>query len=539
MAGLEEAFERIGLVVEHHLPLTHAAGLALAVTDDHDTLGAVVRGFAEVAGGRGVRPETRFQIGSISKSWAALCVLQEEAKGTLALDVSINEILPWLGLPEPFGPITMHDLLTHTSGLMIGVEHAPWSRIDAIRARDFPATMRPGERFWYSNLAYKLVGFALEDITGMPIHDVLTERLIGPLGLTDTVAAITQAARADTAVGYGPLLDDRPAHRNHPLAPAPWQPSNTADGSIVSTAPDLCAYARIVLNDGRGTQGALLDADRFARWIGPHVATDEDAWRYGYGWAVSTTGRRVIRHSGGTIGFTGLLEIWPDEGIAVAITMNGGGSTEAKDAIATFALTAVSAALRGETLPPVEHPPALDAVAGAQALSGSYAGGERSWELEPQDGGLVLRAGPLAVRLERWEAEPDTFAVPHPAFDRYLLRAMRDDSGGIVGLTHGPAALRREGAPESVVDTRWTAHAGFYRSNDPWGATVRVFERGGSLYAMWPDDGEEFELTTLDDEWFAVGDPRTPRRVRFGDPIDGVFQSFALNGGIAYRSFEG
>ena len=56
MAGLEEAFERIGLVVEHHLPLTHAAGLALAVTDDHDTLGAVVRGFAEVAGGRGSPP---------------------------------------------------------------------------------------------------------------------------------------------------------------------------------------------------------------------------------------------------------------------------------------------------------------------------------------------------------------------------------------------------------------------------------------------------------------------------------------------------
>ena len=240
MAGLEEAFERIGAVVEHHLPLTHGAGLALAVTDDHDTLGAVVRGFADVAGGRAVRPETRFQIGSISKSWAALCVLQEEAKGTLALDVSINEILPWLGLPEPFGPITMHDLLTHTSGLMIGVEHAPWSRIDALRARDFPATMEPGERFWYSNLAYKLVGFALEDVTGMPIHDILTERLIGPLGLTDTFAAITQEVRADAAVGYGPLLDDRPAHRNHPLAPAPWQPSNTADGSIVSTAPDLC-----------------------------------------------------------------------------------------------------------------------------------------------------------------------------------------------------------------------------------------------------------------------------------------------------------
>ena len=91
--------------------------------------------------------------------------------------MSINEILPWLELPEPFAPITMHHLLTHTSGLMIGVEHAPWSRIDALLARQFPPTMEPGERFWYSNLAYKLVGFALEDVTGMPIQDLLTERL--------------------------------------------------------------------------------------------------------------------------------------------------------------------------------------------------------------------------------------------------------------------------------------------------------------------------------------------------------------------------
>ena len=524
--------------MEHHLPLTHAAGLALAVTDDHDTLGAVVRGFADVAGGRGVRPETRFQIGSISKSWASLCVLQEQAKGTLALDVSINEILPWLELPEPFAPITMHHLLTHTSGLMIGVEHAPWSRIDALLAREFPPTMEPGERFWYSNLAYKLVGFALEDVTGMPIQDLLTERLIGPLALADTFAAITQDVRADAAVGYAPLLDDRPPHLNHPLAPAPWQASNTADGSIVSTAPDLCAYARIVLNHGRATNDELLDPGRFARWVGPHVATDEDAWRYGYGWDVSTTGRRVIRHTGGTVGFTGLLEIWPDEGIAVAITMNGGGS---KDAMATYALSAIAAALRGDSLPPVEHAPAPDVIDGSEELAGAYAGGERSWELESQDGGVVLRAGPLAVRLERWGTEPDVFAVPHPAFDRYLLRVVRDDTGGVVGLTHGPASLRRDGAAgsEGAGQARWPSQIGFYRSNDPWGAAVRVYERDGSLFAMWPSDGEELELTPLDGEWFAVGDPRTPRRARFGDPIDEVFQSFAVNGGLAYRSFEG
>ena len=48
---------------------------------------------------------------------------------------------------------------------------------------------------------------------------------------------------------------------------------------------------------------------------------------------------------------------------------------------------------------------------------------------------MVLRAGPLAVRLERWGTEPDVFAVPHPAFDQYLLRVVRDDTGGVVGLS--------------------------------------------------------------------------------------------------------
>ncbi len=537
MTGLEEAFERIGQVVEHHLPLTHAAGVALAVTDDHDTLGAVVRGFADVAAAKGVRPETRFQIGSISKSWASLCILQEEAKGTIALDVSINELLPWLELPEPFGPITLHHLLTHTGGLMIGVEHGPWSRADAMRARSFPATFAPGERFWYSNLGYKLVGFVLEDVTGVPIHDLLAERLIGPLALADTFGAITQDLRVESAVGYGPLLDDRPSHLNHPLAPAQWQPSNTADGSIVSSVPDLCEYARVVLRGGRDARQELLDADRFARWIGPHVATDDPAWRYGYGWDVSTGDHRVIRHTGGMVGFTGLVEIWPEEGLAVAILMNGGGS---KDAMATYALSAVAAAIRGEPLPSAEHPPAPDAVVDATSLAGAYAGEERAWDLDAQDGGLVVRAGPLAVRLERWDT--DVFAVPHPALDKHLLRIVRDAEGAAVGLTHGTAAMRREGVPQpeaSPTPPAHAAYAGLYRSNNPWDPTVRVYERAGRLFAMWPAEGDESELIALEDGWFAVGEPWRPMRVRFGDIVQGAAQTFELNGGYAYRSFEG
>jgi CubicO group peptidase (beta-lactamase class C family) len=277
VAGLAAAFDRIGTALEHHLPVTHAAGAVLAVTDRDEILGVVVRGFADATAGTPVRPETRFQIGSISKSFAAILVLQQVASGRLDLDASINELLPWLELPEPFGPITLHHLLSHTSGLMTGVEHGPWGMVDALRAQEHPPTFAPGERFSYSNLGYKLVGHVLERVTGRRVDQLLHERILGPLGMSRSVGAILEEDRADAAVGYEPLLTDRPAHLQSQLAPAVWQVSNTADGSIVSTVGDLCAYARMVLARG----GDLLDEAAFDRWIGPYADTGKRGTRYG------------------------------------------------------------------------------------------------------------------------------------------------------------------------------------------------------------------------------------------------------------------
>ncbi len=539
MTGLEEAFERIGRAAELDLPLTHAPGLALAVTDGSETLGAVVRGFADVASGRPIGPDTRFQIGSISKSFAALCILQEEAKGTVALDVSVNELLPWLELPEPFGPITLHHLMTHTSGLMSGVELGPWGVGDALLARSHPPTFTPGERFSYSNLGYKLVGHVLERVTGMPVHEVLHDRILGPLGMTRSVGAILEEDRADAAVGYEPLLSDRPPHLQSQLAPAVWQVSNVADGSIVSTVADLCAYARVVLGGGRGASGTLLEPDRFERWIGPYADAEERGARYGYGWnVVELDGRRTIRHDGGTLGFNTFLAIRPDDDLAVAICLNGYGM---RDTLGAYALSVVSAAVGARPLPdpPIPEPPQL--VADAASIAGRFVSGDRTIELEAAEGGLVLRSGPLRVRLERWPEEVDTFAVPHPAFERHLLRLARDPAGAVRGVSHGPRWYGREGGPPDAEPSAsaWDAFAGLYRSDAPWVKAIRVYERRGRLLATWPSDGDESELTPLPHGWLAVGDPALPRRVRFLDVVDGRAQTMEYNGAVLTRSFDG
>ena len=135
----------------------------------------------------------------------------------------------------------------------------------------------------------------LEDLTGQPIHELIRDRLLEPLGMTASVAAITDDIWTDHATGYEPMLTDRPAQLRHPLVPAPRIVSNTADGSIVSNVVDMSAYARFLLArgdrpDGRG--GRILSEDGFARLMGSAV-DDGEHGRYGYGlWKRRLTGIR-------------------------------------------------------------------------------------------------------------------------------------------------------------------------------------------------------------------------------------------------------
>jgi CubicO group peptidase (beta-lactamase class C family) len=547
MAGLEEAFHRVGTALEHHLMSSHAAGAALAVTDREEILGIAVRGMADVASATPVRPETRFQIGSISKSFAAIVAMQEVDAGRLDLHVSVNEILPWLALPEPFGPITLHHLLTHTAGLHTGSEDAPGLAGALQLLRTNPATSAPGERFHYSNDGYKIVGAILEEVTGLPIHELLAERILGPLGMSSSVAAITDEIWTDHATGYEPMLTDRPAQLRHPLVPAPRIISNTADGSIVSTVVDMCAYARLLLArgdapDGRG--GRLLSEAGFVRLMAdPFV--DEDG-PYGYGlWSEIVDGRTWLGHSGGMVGYTARLVTVLDEGLGCVLLQNGGGD---KEGVIGATLATVRAALDGRSLPDPWSPPAATEISDAAAYAGTYEGDDgRTLVVEVIEDGLSVSIGPVSARLERDPllADPgSTFLVVHPALERVPLEFKRDGEGRVVEAFHGGTwfrAPRYEGPDAEEPPAEWRRHPGLYRNDDPWGAVLRIVLRKGRLAILWPadtNDEEGGELTPLGDGSFAIGEPALPRRVRFEGDIRGMTATVVCNGGRWYRSFE-
>lgn len=544
MAGLQEAFERAGAGLEHHLMASHAAGAALAVTDREEILGVAVRGMADVASAAPVRPETRFQIGSISKSFSAIVAMQEVDGGRLDLHVSVNELLPWLELPEPFGPITMHHLLTHTGGLHTGTEDAPGFAGAIHLLRSYPATSAPGERYHYSNDGYKIVGAVLEAVTGHPIHELLRLRLLGPLGMTSSVAAITDEIWTDHATGYEPLLTDRPGQLRHPLVPAPRIVSNTADGSIVSNVVDMCAYARLLLARGdlpdeRGER--ILSEEGFTRLMASAV-DDGDHGRYGYGlWNEEVDGRTWLGHSGGMVGYTALLITVPEEGLGCVMLQNGGGD---RRSVVGAALAAVRAGLAGESLPAPWAPPAATAIPDAGRFAGTYAGADgRTLLVETMEDGLSMAIGPVSARLER---DPllieagETFLVVHPAFERFPLEFRRDGTG-VVEAFHGDTWFRGEryrGPEPQEPHASWRRHPGLYRNDDPWNPVLRIVLRKGGLAIMWPTDEEGGDLVPLEDGSFAIGDPSFPRRVRFEGDVAGRSAVTVFDGGRWYRSFE-
>lgn len=542
MSGLSEAFERIGAFLELRLPHMHAAGASLAVTDGEAILGVVVRGFADAASSTPVRPETRFEIGSISKSFTAILALREAEAGRLDLHAPVRELLPWIELREPHGPITLHHLLTHSSGLPMGTEDSADDRFAAWRLRLLEPGYTPGTRFHYSNDAYKLAGLIVERAANASLPELLRRRIFAPLGMKATEGAITNDTRTDLATGYQTIHDDRPPQERHPLVPAPWIISASGDGSIVSNAVDMAAYMRMLLSRGDAPAGRLISEESFGLLTSRFIE-DEGDWGYGYGlWVGGPAGRPRWKHSGGMVGHTAQMTVDIGSGLGVVMLLNGSGD---RASTVDFALDVVGATLAGERPPEVGPEPDPGRTPNAPDYEGIYRSGPRTVELAAEADRLRLReaAAGTDVVLGPEEDVADAFLVPDPAWDRFWLRFGRDSDGRVTEAFHGDAWFvgERYGGSQRPPEPpeEWPSFVGHYRTYNPWMPSFRIVLRKGRLVltAPWEAEGDP-ELVPLADGSFRVGvEEWRPDRIRFDTIVEGAALRAMLNEAAWYRSF--
>jgi CubicO group peptidase (beta-lactamase class C family) len=399
---MASASERIRAYVERHRSTLDTPGLALGLTDRDAPLDVLVDGLANLDAGTPVQAHHRFQIGSISKGLTAAAILQEVEAGRIALDAPVRTYLPWFEVPSRFEvPITVHHLLSHTSGLACGLDATGDAVPELLALRETEVGWEPGSRFGYSNAGYKALGLVLEAVTGRPWWETVRERVMAPIGMADADVIVTHEVRSRLAVGYCSPFDDRPWVSEHGFAPAPWFPTATADGTICANAEELTAFARLLLRGGRG----VLSEASFARMT-ERVANDPTEPGHVFGYGVKwVDGDRLLGHSGGMVGYTAYLLVDVVAGVGATVLMNSGIGARRLE-LARFALTCLAAEAAGDRLPEVPPPPERTppirpepgdgtGPEGWRALAGRY----RSWNPWAPVLDITARAGRLWARL--------------------------------------------------------------------------------------------------------------------------------------------
>ena len=513
--------EALRAYVEELLALQGFPGLALAVTNRKTLVASESFGLANLDAGTPVSRETYFEFGSIGKTFTAVLVLQLHEQGVVELDEPVTRYLPWFEVRSEHGPITIRHLLTHSSGLMIGADMSANSRFDVWALRETETGCPPGTRWLYSNIGYRVLGFVVEEVTGLPYGEALRTRILEPLGLEATDPEITSEGRLRLAVGYQRLYDDRPERRIDPWVPAAWLETGTGDGSLAGTVEDLAAFLRALLDRGRG----LMTPESLELMTSTSLEA-EDGWWYGFGLGLREhEGRREIRHGGSMPGFGATMLGDLDSGLGVAVVANVSDELGVTDEVATALLNLYR---DGSALPSVSDPLAVE---DASMFDGLYVG---------DAGRLVLEAERDRLFLDGVALEPrgaDCFLADHPDFALFLLRFRRED-GRIVEAAHGGDLYRREGAPATTppaTPPEWSAYPGHYRAYNPWYSNFRVVLREGELILVFPW-GLEWPLAQLPNGDFRLGSEEWwPERLRFDAIVAGTALRVDFSGEAYYR----
>lgn len=320
-------------LVRAEMAKSKAPAVAVAVVRDGKLVKAKAYGLANVELRVPATTDTVFRVASMSKQFCSAATMLLVQDGKTALTDSVRKWLP--EAPESWQGITLHHLLCHTSGMPdLGHEDGFWfetrmTEEEFLRALyQKPLKRKPGEAFEYSNPGYSVLGIVVGRIAGSSLEQVVRDRILDPVGMKRTTYYSPYGVVPNRASGYEKSGD---AVRNALFLRPPMMQGS---GGILSTVMDFVKWDA-ALNTDRPLSRVVKETI----WS-PHAKTkDED--RYGYGWVLeSKDGKRVVRHSGGTIGFTSNFVRHVDDRLTIVVLENvaGGGAIELSEAIAAHYL---------------------------------------------------------------------------------------------------------------------------------------------------------------------------------------------------------
>jgi CubicO group peptidase (beta-lactamase class C family) len=409
--------------------------VSACVFRDGEVIWERVLGVADVASARAATSDDVYRIGSITKTFTAVLIMQLVQAGRIDLEAPMRTYLP----EAPIGP-TVRMALSHLTGVQreppgeIWESMQPPSREELIAGlEDAELVLRPGELWHYSNLAFALLGEIVMRVTGESYADVLQRRILDPLGLTRT------SLRPD-GPRASPYYVDPFADAVHDEPDPEVTESAGAAGWLWSTAADLARWG-MFLADGNDAVLPKAALDRMARL---QAMVDEERWSMGWGLGLALVrrGDRVlVGHDGAMPGFVAGLLVQRGERTGAAVLTNTGAGAGPLALAFDLAAAALDALPRtAELWVPAAIPSQLDGMLG-------------QWWTEGSEIVLSLRGGRFRADLTEgapgrnvsyFEADgPDRWRVVEGREHGELLRAVRADDGTVEKLYFATYPLTR------------------------------------------------------------------------------------------------
>ncbi len=298
---------------------TSGPGIAAMVSRGDEIIYRGAFGKASIKSAEDLKYTHSFKIGSLTKQFTAMAILKLVQEGKLSLSDKVPQIVPeW---PLASGDITVHHLLTHTSGIknysaIKGWETATEDKILAPKEiidlfMHEPLAFKPGESFYYSNLGYTLLGYMIEIISGKTLDEFFTEAFFTPLNMRHTYLITPPNDGIETVNGYSKQASGfelaNPINRSLPYAA----------GGLVSTLEDQIIWLKKIQH------GGVINAKLMDLAMRSQELPNGTSIGYGYGWQIGNIkGKKSIKHDGVINGFVAMSIFIPEEKISVVLMSN-------------------------------------------------------------------------------------------------------------------------------------------------------------------------------------------------------------------------
>ena len=483
------AVEMLERFIGHEMAEKELPALSIALVDDQQIVWAKGFGFADPKAKVPATAETVYRVGSVSKLFTDIAVMQLVEQGKIDLDASITRYLPNFRPRNPFGKaITLRQLMSHRSGL---VREPPVGNYFEMTEPSLARTIAslnetklvyaPESRIKYSNAAIAAVGYLLERTQGEPFAKYLKRSVLDPLGLESSSFEPTPEVTKNLAKAYMWTVDGRVFE-----APS-FELGISPAGSMYTTVTDMGRFMSALFAGGRGAKGQMLKPSTLDEMWTPQFASPGQKTGYGIGFGPGESeGRRTIGHGGAIYGFATTLRAMPDDKLGVVVVTTKDAANAVTNRIANLALTAMLAARQGKPLPQPEITLPVNPQL-ARRISGRYVNGARSVDLI-ESGGKLSKLGSDGGEQVRLRSLGDALIVDDKlAYGEKIL--VRDDA-----IVIGNETFKRSDVPKpQPAPDSWRGLVGEYGWNHD---ILYIFEKDKKLWALI----EWFEFNPLEQE---------------------------------------